>query len=518
MTQRLEVLPMFNVGQQKHVHGGVSASYVKASSTGKPDATVALARQLVEALQGRPDERAYQSDLEKLQPAPLSEAIRERLVGLPELVDPGLDAAELRRRHALLLLLRAKAGSRVAHDAMKVATHYLEDLRKALQAGLMSGYAARPDRARVLADQSRRVLGEITFPPVQADSFVQLQRALAILDQLQARRGQLMPTSLEAITTQLVAKAHEAYGRALAATAAELAETAFRGEFSALESLCDELIGRGAEFQRKLQAWHKELVARQKTAAQDQHVSRASVVMPLPGPDEKQVLAGMIVQAHCADIAQLSIRLLDVWEAGLRRLAIEHCPYLDANKAPLADLVRGLSARHLADAFDQAVEEGLGGGHTLYELMNKEGIDEVAKFLFDRAEPTIDLGERDIETFNVSPERLTIVRLPPPSGPRDPAIRDQLIAALNRRGPCIITEGAATDRTATTVRVLLGFPIGIETNNRAFLDRYLRSGARGHLPHLLGVLPESPLGTYVPRMELLAGATPAPVEECHDHV
>jgi len=155
----------------------------------------------------------------------------------------------------------------------------------------------------------------------------------------------------------------------------------------------------------------------------------------------------MIARNRCADVHALAASLLDNFEARLRQGVPHLCPYLDASTAAFPDIIRAVPAAVLAQEFLRLVEESVGPGHTVYEVIAKHGVETVADFLYRRAAPTCHLGERDVEPFNISPVSLAIVRLPPTVGPRDAEIRESLISAFHTKGHCTFTEGSGTDRS-----------------------------------------------------------------------
>ncbi|GEM_PF-6169966 len=498
MKNATPFLPMFGIHQQ-HLHrGGIGAAYLRICSTGLLDAAVTLFRVCADAWRARPQDQAYLNDLEKLFPATLAQTVQARLRGITDLSDPGLDPDEQRKRLATIHAIRAKTMGRAGRDAVQNAERTVAESVAQLQQSLGQAFATGPEKVRRVADQVRRGLQELAFPPADPEPLAKLQHCLKSYDQINARRSALAGGTFEFVSTQLRNQAHRMYERTIGFLAAELAEDALRQALPKLAAHLDELGGRSTDFAGRMTAALTALERRQKKTAQDQQVSRASVVMPLDGPDEKQILAGMIERHGCADLNQLSVRILEALEAHVRRLAPTVCPHLDANTACLADLVRAMEPDGLAASFLHVVEESLGTGHTIYEVIARRGLDEVADFLSRRASPTCHLGNRDIEAFNISPLQLTIVRLPPAVGTRDPHIRESLCAALAKYAPCTFADGAPSERSVTVVRVHVGWPIGIAEDNRPLLERYLRSGRSGHLPHLIGVVPDAPLGTVSP--------------------
>lgn len=504
MKTKSSFLPMWDVGNQLLLRGGICASFAQVRSTGLQDVSLSMFRALAETLNARPSDQTFMADLEKLLPAHLSRAVRARLNGIEELSDPGLDEGEQRKRLATILTIRAKGMTRPCREARSVAERTIEEGVTRLRNSTQQAYAAAPDRSRSVVEQMKRALKELTFPAPDTDAIVRFQRALKAMNQLAAVRSALVPTSYETVVSQLKNMAHRAYEGSLNLVGQELSDELLRAELAKLIAYLDELAARGTDFSQRMHGTLADLERRQKEASQAEHVSRASVVMALQGPDEKEVVAGMIARNRCADVNQLAAFLLDAYEARLRQGVSRLCPYLDANTAALPDIIRAVTPSALAEEFLRLVEESVGPGHTVYEVIAKHGVETVATFLYRRAAPTCHLGERDVEAFNISPVSLAIVRLPPTVGSRDSEIREALMAAFRKKGNCTFTEGTASDRSVTAVRVHLGWPIGIAEENRSLLDRYLRSGERGHLPHLVKLVPDAPLGTVSPAAKELA--------------
>jgi hypothetical protein len=510
-------LAMPGVADQRHLRGAINAAYGQLAASGVADAALTLFDRLAEAWAARAPDAPPLADLDPLQPAALARQARDRLGALAEFIDPGLDPAGLRQALAHVVAARGRGVARVAREARAACDRAVQDAFAAAAAALTAAAADAPDRARPLAAQVKRVLQALAFPPADAEPLAAAQKCLKALEQVQARAAALPPATREFVAARLAAECQAALARALDALAAELAEEEFRRQQARLAALLDELAARGAEFAKRLAAVRAALEARRRQAALDRHVSRASVVLPLPGQDEAEVLTGLVARAHAPDLGALAERLLDGFESRLREQAARLCPHLDPAAAPLSELVRGCDPDAAAAVFARLVEDSAGPGHTVYEAVERVGVGTVAEFLYRRAAPTVHLGDRDTEQFRVSPLVLAVVRLPPAVGPRDPAIRDRLREALGRFGPCTFTDGAAEDRVVTVVRARVGWPIGIESSNRALMERYLKAGSDGHRPHLVGFVPDAPLGQVSPSVADMAAAggadaapTPAP--------
>src|SRR5205807_2465472 len=111
---------------------------------------------------------------------------------------------------------------------------------------------------------------------------------------------------------------------------------------------------------------------------------------------------------------------------------------------------------------------------------------------------------RDMARLGISPTRLCIVTLPQPVGPKDFQIRDELRTAFEKIEPtCAFSDAPDCDRTVTVVRLVIGWPIGIEGQNHNLMDHYRRCEDYGHRPHLFGIMPDSPDGQVIDHYKTL---------------
>lgn len=508
-----QYLSMPGVGEQRHLRGAINASYAQVASTGLTDAALTVFEKVAEAWQSRAQDTAYVADLDLLHPAALTQNARDRLGAIPEFVDPGQDPADLRTAMANVVGVRGRGVTRIAREAKAACDRAVQEVFDKARLSLAAAAAGSPHRARAIATEAKKLLQATAFPPTDAEPLAKTQRCLKAVEQVNARSSALPLSTREFVVRRLVAEAQDALAEAIKSLAAELADEEFRRQLPRLLAFLDELAGRAAEFAKKLGAISLGLESRRKQAALDQHVSRASVVLPLPGSDAPEVLTGLITRAGAGDLNGLGDRLLERFEAVLREKGARLCPHLDAGAAPLSELIRGTDPEMVADIFARLVEDSAGPGHTLYEALDRFGVEKAAEFLFRRAEQTVSLSDRDVEQFHVAPVVLVIVRLPPSAGPRDPEIRDRLKAKLAHLGPCTFTDGAEADRVVTVVRARVGWPIGIEASNRSLMERYLKSAGHGHRPHLLGFVPDSLLGHVSPAVVEMAQADGASVSQ-----
>lgn len=507
MASRIPVesfLSMPGIADQVHGRGSLGASYGQSASTGLSQAKLGLFERLQETWNTRPIDQTYLAELDQLQPQSIIRLVCDRLRGLAELADPGPDPAEIRKATGHLLSVRSKVVSRVGREAQLTGDQTVVDAFAKVNRSLTTAIASAPAQARAIATSVKRTIQSLSFPTPDGEAQAKLLKCLKAIEQLQARPGTLPMTTFDFAVSRLAGAAQAAHADTLVALAGELAEGEFRRQIPRLLAYLDELVVRTNECSAKLGKVRAELEQRFQRESRQRHVSRASVVLLLPGQSEAEVLSGMMAQAGVADANGLAERLLDAFEGRIREQAPKLCPHLDAVNAPLSELVRGADVERLTNLFSRLIDEFTGPGSTIYEAMQRVGLEKIAAFLYQRAAPTIDLADRDVEQFNVSPLLLTVVRLPAADGANDPELRDQLRVAFEQLDQCTFTDGAEGDQVVTVIRAHIGWPIGIESSNRALLDRYVRAGERGHRPHLVGILPDAFGGAISPAMQNMA--------------
>ncbi len=224
----------------------------------------------------------------------------------------------------------------------------------------------------------------------------------------------------------------------------------------------------------------------------------------------------MCTRLSAGGAPELVEKLRDQFVKRLADRARQVAPWLDADRAGLVELVLSLPVRDVLAGYVQLVDDSLGAGHTLYELVEQHGVELAARHLYEHAQHCCHLRSRDRDVFNVPTAQMTIVRLPPPIGPHDEPIRLALIEAFQQLDDCSMTEAGHSEQTVTVVRLQIGWPIGIEAANESFVEHYVEAETQGHLPHLIGLVPDAPLGQASPSYVRLLKPQDDAKENGHD--
>ena len=494
-------LAMLGVDKQKRLRGAVSTSSTNIDLSGMFNSIVTLQKLCFVVWRELPGRDISESD--ELDPAVLSKRAHLRIANHLELAEPTSDLPILNERLQTIRGLRGGKASKLARDVDGAVDEVVGPVILRLRLAIDDAAAAAPHRIKSLVEQLRSTLDDITLPEPNAEPIIVLGRIITSLGSLQQRRLAIPKKSLEFAQQRLTERVLPEYQAALMALAEERVSQRLKLEIDGLHQFLKELLVRSSQFTKNSDAVLNEIEGWRTEALHASHVSQASVILELKGPTEMDIITGLMTRLECKDQLTLGKTLNVKWEAALREQALGWLP----PNAPFGLLLASLEPQIIANTFRHIVESSLGEGHSLYEIIERNGIESTALDLYDRAEHLCHLRSRDIEQYNVNPCSVTIVRLPPAVGPRDVELRERLAAKFLRLGHCSLVEGSASERNAITViRTTVGWPIGIEGGNSGLLQEYARACAAGHLPHLIGIVTGTECGEAVPAYISLAAA------------
>ncbi|MBI2808707.1 MAG: hypothetical protein HYX68_27275 [Planctomycetes bacterium] len=506
-------LAMLDIDKQKLRRGGINAAYCQVANAAVLDAACRLLPKVITQFLDRAIEQGTLPGLDSVNPKLLCEKFHAQLSAIPALSDPGLVQEDQDNRLGTFLGLRAGVTTDLAREIVAKAGAVVGDPMNRLREAMQAAYAAAPGAVRDIASSLRTDLDRLRLPEPNWKSLIRWQELKCVADKIRQRRGILPSSTIRTLQEALTGETRRLYDQVLRALATEKIVAAWLTAKAELSEFLDTIAKRAAEVTHALANIKTSLDHIRNAVAADQRTSRASVVKHVPGPTEDQVIAGMLGQVHVTDEAALARALLDQFESRLREICPQVCAWIKKDEC-LPELLRGIPPETHAAEFRTIVEQAQGAGQSFYELLEKDGIDECVDFLFRRSEPTIHLSGRDMARFGVSPTRLTIITLPQPVGPKDYQIRDKVRAAFEKIEPnCAFSDAPVSDRTITVVRLVVGWPIGIEGQNHNLLENYRRCHDFGHRPHLFYIVPESTDGKIVEGYKSLDSITTYPEKE-----
>ena len=489
-------LPMFDAAAQKKLRGSVNASTTQINLSGRFNAQCTIWNQMTMILTERT--MADISALDDLDPDALTQITSRRLAAQAELAEPNGDWTSARESVQNIKQLRAGKPTRALRDARQGATDAVLERMTITRHALETAASAAPYRIKQLVEQFSQFCDQLRLPEPTGEALQRFENTVRGGQAIAEQAATFSKSSYDFITSQLLQRSKAFHAAAVLELSQELVATAFRQQLRNLSALLDELLKLSAQFLRNQDAIQAAIEVKRTHNMNGNVPVEASIILPLPGPSEEDVLAAMLERQRCGDRRALAVVMIDKLEPRLREAAVRDFPSL-AVTASLGMFLAWLPAETIADAYAEVFDQSIGEGHSLYELINQFGVDRTVRELWERAEPLCDLRQRDNSRFNVTPIQHAVVRLPPPVGHRDGHIRERLASRFRAFGNCSVLEASANEQDAVSVvRVKLGFPIAIEGGNVSMLRRYAECAVIGHPPHLVGLLSESPLGEAIP--------------------
>lgn len=503
MQSKMHSLSMLDIQGQRLGRGGVSAAYIQVESTGVQDAACRLFDRIGDVFVGRRIESGALPGLDPFRPETLAAKVQNQLSAIPALSDPGLNSDEQDACLKVFLELRGCVGGDLGRDIAAHARAVVQQEAELISRGLQAAYGSAPATVHDAVENLKVALNQMRTPDVNDKSLVRWNALKKAQDKFRHRRATLPPSTVKTVQDVIASEIRSLHDQCLRALALTHTLPAWVEEKTKLARFLDELMKRIADLLANVGGVKKSLEMQRITAGQEQYVSRASVVKALPGPTEDQVVAGILVRTRASDEMALARLLLDRFEGQLRDVCRRLCAWIGPDE-PLPELLRQISPDLQAEAFSSLVLEAMGPGQSLYEILDREGVQECVEFLFRRSEPTVDLAGRDMPQLGICLEQLCIVTLPSPLGPKDAKLRDDVRAAFEKIEPaCTFEDAPSTDQSVTCVRIVLGWPIGLEAQNGSLLNHYQEAQKHGHRPHVFGLLPESPRGQAIDEYQVL---------------
>lgn len=500
-------LSMRGIHEQALRRGSISAAYAQVESTGVHDAACRSFGHVADRFLATPLDPGAVPGFDSLRPDVLVTKLCSQLSAISALTDPGLSPEDQDARLATIQELRGNVGTDLGREIAARAQTTVCQVMESLRLALTRAFGSSPAAARDAVQNVKAALEQMRLPDINDKPLARWLSLKKKADKFRQCRAVIPQTSMKAVQELIAGEVRNLYEQCLRSLAVTHILAAWLDEKVKIVRFLDDLAKRTNEVLTALAAVRKALDQERSTVAKDQHVSRASVVMPLAGPTEDQIVAGMIGHLHAGDEGGLSKILLDRSAAALREL----CPHVCAWIAPdesLPELIRNIPPEDQAHSFLNVVVQAMGPGQSLYETLERAGIESCVEFLHSHSAPTVDLSGRDMPQLSVSPQDICIATLPKPLTAKDCKLHDEVRAAFLKLDPnCAFADAPATDRTITAVRLIVGWPIGIEGQNANLLNHYQEAAKGGHRPHLFGILPDSPHGQALDQYQAVQSLT-----------
>lgn len=487
--------PMWGIANQVPNRGSIGVAHTVNNHDGIARAATEIFTRAIELADSRPLERGYESALRRVAPEALTRTALAALETAPGLDTEERDAESLRHRLALMKELSARTSSTRTQEVRRLVSQVVRDDVDKLLDSVRQSFDVNPVATSGVIRDIQANLAEMQWPQPTNSHTKKLVRITATIAELPGHEERLLPETLQRVIQDQSQAGWEAAAAALHEVVQSLVADEWQRQWPQLQASLQDVSHRCIGYEQAARQVHEALDENERMLREDQQSKASSVAMMLPGPTADEVVNGMKTVNHCADTPALANKMFAEFDVRLRQLARETHTHLDADGASLASLLLDLPVKDTTTEWLRLFDEHLGHGHSLYARVGAMGTETVTEFLWKRAAPTCFFLGRDHERFGMNITEVAIVRLPPTVGAEDPRIREH-VASLFRgySRNCHITTGAVDDREINVCRINCGFVIGIESANHSLIQRYGEAAEHGHLPHLAGIVADSPLG------------------------
>lgn len=492
-------LQMWGIPDQVPNRGSVTCSYTADQREGINAAAASLFRLCGERLQSQPLDRSSAAAMDGLNAGALVGAAVARMANVPSLNEEQRDEPALRARQRSLKELLARTSSRLLQEVRREVAAAVQEPVERMRESLLASFGRCPKMAQALIADVQRLLGEVDWP---ADSSTPRIRRLATilgkLSDLPPFEDRLTESAYRRVAQDLVQLGWQEAEGALEEVLRSLAAEEWLRQMPLLLEFLRELDHRALAFDERLHKLNECLAEHSRAVREQQDERAASIALLLEGPPSEEVIAGMKTASQCEDLTALALKLQAEWDLAVRAAVEKVHPHLD-RQASLPSLVLDLPPEALVAAWMQVFERRLGEGHSLYARIRRVGVAGVAADLWRRASPTCFFEGRDHDLFGMNLMEVAVVRLPPAASPEDERTRTATAEQFRKQSKtCQVSRGSPGESEISVVRINCGFVIGIEAANRALLQSYGEAAGHSHPVHLVGLMPDSPLGAASP--------------------
>jgi hypothetical protein len=500
------VLPFPWLGESRPDAGTMSVAWTRVHGTGLSEVAAEIVSVYIAALRSKvPSQEALEVVERRFERTSLEAGVRRHLVAaggfgrleprvsaLKERVAKfedwasGRDSREVR---SLREILRAD-------DAMA-----LDEYRAALEQDFES--APLSTERVAIAVESR--LGLVGSSPSSPHAAVEAyRRSVDVLEAIQGMRDDFPDDvtfqSSQRRTLRWVLEKHEEAVQSIARYYSD--ESIVRRKLAFLQEL-PAFRERGARVEKLFSGVRSALESRTQAETDAADAEKASTIVVISGLSRDEVERRFLSKLEVCDQREATAKL----EPALRAAIVEKFAAGGERVVPGGAfswrIVLQSTESDLADVFATIVEDNLGAGITFIERVRQYGVDRVVEETLLKAEPTIHATGRAQSRFRINVT--TLVRAMVPKGAKDLAERFEAARFENPRTKCEVEEVPGLE-AIRVLRLDLGFPIGLESQNHRLLPAYERADAQDDPVHLFDFHPDHPDGRAWHEVRSLLGA------------
>lgn len=309
-------------------------------------------------------------------------------------------------------------------------------------------------------------------------------------------KGQIKETTYEKLISHLVQEAQSEYWDVLEQWADRHFREHWEKQRDMVRERCEKFLQDSRDYRSRVRLCVDECKNRFNRANERLTTLKSGNQVVLEEASEAEFLAALMADRKVGGQSELIEDLRHDFEERLRQRAEETgMGQHNARQMPFRALVLALSVADIVDSFASLVVEGTSDSHSFYDSCQAYGLDRLVSELVRRSRITSWFDGRDNSRFGITQFEVRMVRMPEAVNPKEAEIRELLKALFAKEGFHDVLNNSHA-RSISVLRIYAGWPIGIEGGNPALLEDYKKSADSGHLPHLVGILPDTRAGEH----------------------
>jgi hypothetical protein len=311
-------------------------------------------------------------------------------------------------------------------------------------------------------------------------------------------KGRVKDTAFEGLKSHLVQKGQSEYAEALKEWTMDRFEDYWKAECGSVRERCERFAQDSNAYRTKIRTCEQECSTRLDRTQERLTTLKAGNQVVLQEASEDEFLATLMASRKVGGQTELIEGLRHDLEQRLRELAEQKgMGQQNAQHMPFRALVLAVPAADIVDAFVGLLTKSTSGSNSFYQACQAYSPKRLVQELSSRSRITSWFDGRDEPRFGITRFDLKMVRLPKATTQKEVEIREILEGLFQGEGFHDILDNAEA-RSISALRTYAGWPIGIEGGNPVLLEAYKKSAQTGHLPHLVGILPDTKAGEHAP--------------------
>ena len=347
------------------------------------------------------------------------------------------------------------------------------------------------------------VVGDLADAVAQMDraktsdghALARFQKRAGQFKNLPRLKDQVKETAYERLTSHLVQEAQSEYSDVLKQWAEDHFWEYRKNELELVRERFEKFMADSRDFRSKVRICIDECKKRLNIAKERLTTLKAGNEVILEEASKAEFLAALMASHKVGSQSELISELRHDFEQRLREQAEQRgmgSQY--AQQMPFRALILAMSEADIVDVFTSLILEGTSDSHSFYEACQAYGLERLVSDLVSRSRITSWFDGLDNPRFGIICHEVRIVRMAKAVNPNEAKIKEVLNALFTREGFYI--EDNFHARNISALRIYAGWPIAIEGGNAALLKAYKKSAEIGHLPHLVGILPDTKAGEH----------------------